>query len=64
MKAEKQKILKKAAEIFGSQEEATRWLATPAMGLDQQRPVDLIETREGAELVETFLGRIEFGAYT
>src|SRR5690625_1315434 len=58
------KILSRATAVFGSQAEAERWLESPAMGLDQWRPLDLLATSEGAELVETFLDRLEYGVYT
>jgi uncharacterized protein (DUF2384 family) len=34
------------------------------MGLDGQRPIDLLQTVQGAELVNDFLGRLEYGVYT
>ena len=57
-------ILTKAAQIFGSQEEAERWLNQPALGLEQRRPIDLLDTPAGVKLVEDFLGRLEYGVYT
>jgi len=56
-------ILAKASAIFGSQEEAERWLERPAMGLNQRRPLDLLATPTGIELVEDFLERLEYGVY-
>lgn len=57
-------ILAKATEIFGSKEDAELWVSKPAMGLDGQRPIDLLQTVQGAELVNDFLGRLEYGVYT
>lgn len=57
-------ILAKATEILGSQEEAERWLERPALALDQRRPLDLLATPAGAELVETLLARMEYGVYS
>lgn len=57
-------ILTKATDVFGSQSEAERWLTAPAMALDQSRPIDLLGTPVGVELVEQLLGRIEYGVYT
>ena len=57
-------ILAKATEVFGSQEEAEQWLERPAMGLDQRRPIDLLVTPAGVQLLEDFLGRIKYGVYT
>ena len=56
-------ILAKATEVLGSQKEAEKWLERPAIGLDQRRPIDLLETPAGVELVEDFLIRLEFGVY-
>lgn len=56
--------LAKATETFGGKEEAERWMSKPAMGLNGQRPIDLLQTVQGAELVNDFLGRLEYGVYT
>lgn len=57
-------ILAKATAVLGSQEAAERWLERPAMGLNQMRPIDLLATSVGTEMVETYLMRIEYGVYT
>ncbi|HXQ68117.1 MAG TPA: antitoxin Xre/MbcA/ParS toxin-binding domain-containing protein [Alphaproteobacteria bacterium] len=57
-------ILAKATAVLGSQEEAEQWLERPAIGLDQRRPIDLLATPAGVELVEDFLERLEYGVYT
>lgn len=57
-------ILTKATNIFGSKEEAEQWLEQPAIGLDQRRPIDLLATPAGVELVEDFMVRLEYGVYT
>lgn len=56
-------ILSKATDIFGSQVEAEQWLDRPAIGLDQRRPIELLGTPAGVELVEDHLDRLEFGVY-
>ncbi|PDS99297.1 antitoxin [Rhizobium sp. S9] len=56
-------ILAKATDIFGSQAEAEQWLERPAVGLDQRRPIDLLATPAGVELVEDHLDRLEYGVY-
>lgn len=55
--------LSKAVEVFGGKAEAERWLSEPAMGLDGARPIDLLRTVQGAELVNEFLARLEYGVY-
>ena len=57
-------ILGWAGRVFGSQEEAERWLDRPAISLNRRRPLDLLATPKGVELVEQCLGRIEHGVYT
>jgi putative toxin-antitoxin system antitoxin component (TIGR02293 family) len=56
-------ILATAASIFGSKEEAEQWLERPAIGLNQHKPLDLLATPAGVELVEDFLIRVEHGVY-
>jgi putative toxin-antitoxin system antitoxin component (TIGR02293 family) len=56
-------ILTRARTLFGSQTAAEQWLEQPATGLDQRRPIDLMTTPAGVELVDDFLGRIEYGLY-
>jgi propane monooxygenase coupling protein len=57
-------ILAKATHVLGSQDEAEQWLRRPAIGLDQQRPIDLLTTPAGVQLVEDYLGRLEYNVYT
>ncbi|MVT64836.1 DUF2384 domain-containing protein [Bradyrhizobium pachyrhizi] len=56
-------ILAKATSEFGTQEEAEQWLERPAIGLDQRRPIDLLGTPAGIELVEQYLTRLAYGVY-
>jgi putative toxin-antitoxin system antitoxin component (TIGR02293 family) len=57
-------ILAKATRALGSQDEAEQWLRRPAIGLDQQRPINLLTTPAGVKLVEDYLGRLEYDVYT
>ena len=56
-------ILAKAIDVLGTQGEAEQWLERPAIGLDQRRPIDLLGTPAGVELVEDYLQRLEYGVY-
>ena len=56
-------ILAHAIAVLGSQEEAEKWLERPAIGLNQRRPIDLLATPAGVEIVEDFLQRLEYGVY-
>ncbi len=53
----------RAQDVFGDREEAQRWLLKKAMGLDGRRPIELLATPQGADLVMQFLERLEYGVY-
>ncbi len=57
-------ILGRATETFGSREAALDWLQRPALALDGRRPLELLRTPAGAELVGDHLTRLEYGVYT
>jgi putative toxin-antitoxin system antitoxin component (TIGR02293 family) len=57
-------ILTTATEVFGSQSDAEKWLTTPAVALEQRRPVARLASPAGVEMVEQLLGRLEYGVYT
>lgn len=59
----KDEILAQAQKVFGDQDTAEAWLATPAVSLDNQRPIDLMASDPGAEAVQTHLTRLEYGVY-
>jgi len=56
-------VTEQAIEVLDSQEAAERWLSTPAMALDRRRPIDLLQSSEGTELVKTLLTRMDYGVY-
>lgn len=56
-------LLSQAIAVFGSQEEAEQWFERPALGLNQQRPIDLVATAAGQRLVQDFLVQLEHGVY-
>lgn len=52
-----------AARTLGSLQEAERWLGQPAMAFNGRCPIDLLSTRQGADLVREHLVRLEYGVY-
>ena len=56
-------IFEQAVRVFGSEDEAREWLMSPAYGLEDQRPIDLLDTEPGSAQVRDYLGAIEYGNY-
>ncbi|MFV0334249.1 MAG: antitoxin Xre/MbcA/ParS toxin-binding domain-containing protein [Tropicimonas sp.] len=56
-------IIAQATDVIGSQEAAEAWMLAPAIGLDNRRPIDLLASAAGAEAVENYLTRLEYGVY-
>lgn len=57
-------IMARAVDVFGSTDAAARFLEEPVMALDRHRPIDLLSTPAGADLVERHLARVDLGIYT
>lgn len=57
------KVRALAVEELGSIAAAEQWLMTPVMGLDQRRPVDLMQTIDGIAQVVQLLLRTRYGVY-
>lgn len=56
-------ITEQAVQVLGSMDEAERWLSQPAVAFNGRRPIDLLATRQGADLVRDHLVRMEYGVY-
>jgi putative toxin-antitoxin system antitoxin component (TIGR02293 family) len=54
-------LFDKGTEIFGSAKNFHQWLGSPAYGLGNQLPFDLMDTITGIHLIEEELIRIEYG---
>jgi putative toxin-antitoxin system antitoxin component (TIGR02293 family) len=54
----------RAHEVFANREKANRWMRRPNRALDGERPLALLRTSSGSELVETLLERIAYGVYS
>lgn len=55
------RLIAAAEETFGTAEKANRWLRRETVALGGERPIDLLDTDEGARRVEALLGRIGHG---
>lgn len=56
-------VTQKAIEVLGNREAAEDWLHHPALAFDGRRPIELLSTRPGADLVKDHLTRMEYGVY-
>ena len=57
-------ILARVTAALGSGVAAEEWFERPAIGLNRRRPIELLSTPAGVEMVESYLTRIEYGVYT
>ncbi|HEV8391469.1 MAG TPA: antitoxin Xre/MbcA/ParS toxin-binding domain-containing protein [Dongiaceae bacterium] len=55
------RVLQRARDTFGSDDTAMHWLKRPTKPLQNNAPVALLDTEEGARLVEDLLTRIDHG---
>ena len=53
---------RRAEEVFGDKQEGRAWLTGDVPALGGRRPLDLLDTQDGYELVMNELERIVFGA--
>ena len=60
MRTIEEKILDIATDAFDDKEKAQRWLHQPNIQLANRLPVELIDTPEGFQTVETVLGQIKY----
>jgi putative toxin-antitoxin system antitoxin component (TIGR02293 family) len=56
-------ILAKVTAVLSTRRKAEQWVARPAIGLNQHRPIDLLATTADVEIVETYLERTEYDVY-
>lgn len=60
---EAQEALDLALGLFGNKQPlALNWLNTPALGLGNKKPVELLQTEPGRKRVIEFIWRLENGA--
>lgn len=58
------RFLGHAIRVFGSEDAASVWMNKPAIGLENRKPVELLATYPGMDLVERYLTQTEYGVYT
>jgi putative toxin-antitoxin system antitoxin component (TIGR02293 family) len=53
-----------ARETFGDQQKAATWLRRPNRALGGNLPIDLLDSDDGARLVERVIGRLGYGVFS
>ena len=53
----------KAEDVLGAHDRAVEWMLEPAMALENRRPIDLLTTSVGAQLVDDVIERMRYGVY-
>ena len=56
-------LMSKAEDVLGTGERAVEWMLEPAMALEQRRPIELLTTSVGAQLVDDVIERMRYGVY-
>lgn len=56
-------LLARATEVFGDPEEAENWILRPSIGLNNQRPIDLLRSSPGITATKQLLLQIDHGTY-
>jgi putative toxin-antitoxin system antitoxin component (TIGR02293 family) len=58
-----EKIVQQAQELFEDQIETQRWLSTPKVALDNQTPLEILDTDSGCRQVEQILLQAAYGVF-
>jgi putative toxin-antitoxin system antitoxin component (TIGR02293 family) len=56
-------VLARATSVLGSQAAAEEWLDKPARAFEGKRPIELMATQTGTQLVEDLLEQMDYGVY-
>lgn len=56
-------LMSKAEDVLGTRERAVEWMLEPAMALEHRRPIELLTTSVGTQLVEDVIERMRYGVY-
>ena len=58
------KITELSDQVFANPEKSKRWLHQPLTILDGQSPISMLDSEEGARIVENLLGQLDEGYFT
>jgi putative toxin-antitoxin system antitoxin component (TIGR02293 family) len=58
------RVYARCKEVFKTDANSNAWLKSRILAVGDARPIDLLDTNTGADMVMTILGRIEHGVYS
>ena len=58
-----ERMARRAAEVFGNPDKATRWMRKPKHQLGGETPLAYLSSEGGARVVEEMLDRIDYGIF-
>jgi putative toxin-antitoxin system antitoxin component (TIGR02293 family) len=50
--------------LFGTKEKFQEWISSPNMALENQTPISLLDNHYGLDMIESLIGRMEYGIYS
>jgi putative toxin-antitoxin system antitoxin component (TIGR02293 family) len=56
------RVVKRALEVFGDEAQARAWLTDPVLTLGGRKPLEMLDSHVGYEIVMDTLGQILYGA--
>lgn len=56
-------VIMRGTEVLGSERSFETWLHSTLTSLDDRKPIDIMDTSIGTQLILNILGRIEHGVY-
>lgn len=57
-------VFEEALEVFGSEKAVIDFLDSPSIALNKHKPIDLMQTPPGLQLVRTHIERMRYGVYS
>ncbi|KAB2311447.1 DUF2384 domain-containing protein [Betaproteobacteria bacterium SCN2] len=61
---QRDRLIELSDKVFSNQEKSRRWLHKPLVVLKGKAPIDMLDTAEGARIVEDLLGRLDEGYFS
>lgn len=58
------KITELSDQVFANSKKSERWLNKPLKALNGKSPIDMLDSEEGARIVEDLLGKLDEGYFT